>query len=543
MALGPPSRTDPTRDAEPEPEPEPEPDDADAARRSAAHGHRAWLDPPPPAFLAATVRPTHHSRLLATAALLLVPVLVAFTGGAAGAAVPPTDAPPGTWRGQVEAWVGTQAYPALLGRPAPSGDRRYHAHQAVLTSPGHVARALAGSPEARRLQAGWAYEQGLARPSSDADRRWWATRLASGWTHDRMVAHLLGSPEASARRPADPAWVAWAYQQALGRGVDAPGSAFWVARLGSGTPRWVLARQVLATPEARRRTVTAIYLAVLGRAPGATERDRGVATLAAAGGNPQRLRAEVVAALAPGGLRVAVAGDSVAFSLTEKAVGQALPAVVTGAGQRPRLGGRLACGVISARAGYDLPPGATYFPDHTGWGLPGDGLCPQEVSRIERAMLDWGAQVVIWPIGAWEGTAVRRPDGTVLPARSPALRSELAAEMVRRIDIWTARTVRKVVLPEWACVGRQTPADLRSTTHVRWVRSILDEVVARRPAVAVIAATPPELCVGGDPEGLPTPAGSAAREGAFHWAEGPRGAAWGWRTWFAPAVADLPSGP
>lgn len=474
-------------------------------------------------------------------ALALAVALVTFglPDVGARAAVPPTDAPADTWRGRVEAWLGTHAFPALLGRAGSGSDRRYHADRAVRTSPAQVARALAASTEGRRVQAGLAYEQGLARPSSAGDRAWWATQLAGTWTHDRMVAHLLGSPEMADRYPTDAAWVAWAYQQVLGRGVDPDGSAFWVARLGNGTPRWTLARQVLATPEARGRVVAAAYLAVLGRAPTGAERSRGTTTLAGTGGDPQRLRADVVATLAPGGLKVAVAGDSVGWSLTQKAVGQALPAVATGGGQRPRQGSRLACGVISVRPGYDLPPGATYFPDATGWGLPGDGRCPQEVPPIERAMLDWGAQVVIWQIGAWEGTAVRRPDGVVLPARSAALRGELAAEMVRRIDGWTARSVRKVILPEWACVGRSTPPDLRSTAQVRWVHSVIAEVAARRPTVVSLAATPPELCVGGDPEGVPTPAGSASRGGAFHWVEGPQGAAWGWRTWFAPAVADL----
>ena len=30
-----------------------------------------------------------------------------------------------------------------------------------------------------------------------------------------------------------------------------------------------------------------------------------------------------------------------------------------------------------------------------------------------------------------------------------------------------------------------------------------------------------------------------ARGDQFHWAKGPLGAAWGWRMWMAPAIADL----
>jgi hypothetical protein len=113
--------------------------------------------------------------------------------------------------------------------------------------------------------------------------------------------------------------------------------------------------------------------------------------------------------------------------------------------------------------------------------------------------------------------------------------------MVRRMDGWFARGVRKVLLPQWACVGDLSAPVFQDPGYSRFVRSILAEVVARRPAVATIAATPPQVCIGGDPTAEPSEDHRIARGDQFHWARGPQGAAWGWKMWFAPAIADLPA--
>lgn len=474
-------------------------------------------------------------------ALVALLALAGALAPTAGAAVPTTDAPADTWRGRTEAWVGTVVFPALFGRTGAPAARRTFAHQAVQGSPRAVALGLAATPEARRRQAGWAYEQGLARPASAADRTYWAGRLASGWSHDRMVSHLLGSAEASRRFPANVEWIGWAYQQALGRTPDAAGVAYWDQRLRDGTPRSFAARQILAAGEARQRVVTATWSELFGRAPGSGERTWAQSLLRGSGGDPQALRAEAVTPLAPAGYRVGVVGDSVGFDLVFRAAGQPLPAVVTGGGRRPQSASRLACGVLSDRAGYRWPrdPQLATSPPGAAWGAPSDGRCPEELARLEDILLDAGPDVLVWAIGAWEWTRVMRPDGTIIAERSTAMREEVATAMVRRIDGWTARGVQRVVLPEWACVGHDSAPIFRHPGYTRFVRSILAEVVRRRPGVAIMAATPPEVCVDGNPEGQPTAAHRAARGDQFHWATGSGGAAWGWRTWFAPAIADL----
>jgi hypothetical protein len=111
--------------------------------------------------------------------------------------------------------------------------------------------------------------------------------------------------------------------------------------------------------------------------------------------------------------------------------------------------------------------------------------------------------------------------------------------MVRRIDGWVARgSVKRVLFPEWACVGNLSRAEMR-VPHTRFIRTVLDRVVAARPNVAAIAATPPEVCVGGDPTAAPTAAHRVARGDQYHWIDGAGGAAWGWKNWFSPAIADL----
>lgn len=457
-------------------------------------------------------------------------------------ALPAAEVPASTWRGQAEAWVKARLFPAVLGRIGTGHDGTTWGQRAITDSPAQVALLIATTPEARARMAGWAYQQGLQRTASAADKQWWAERMGSGgWTYDQVLAHLLASPEHTASYPADRAWLTFLYREILGRSPDAGGLAQWEGVLRRPVARHVVARQFLSAPESRDVVTTFTYSDALGRAPTAAERTRARAVLTAFRGDQQRLRAEIATLLGPSGYRVGVAGDSVAFDLERQSRGQPLPAVVTGGGQRPVGAARMACSVLSTRAGYRYPvrPDLALTDPRGGWGLPSDGKCPDEVPHLDRAMLDARPHVVIWPIGAWEWTPVRRPDGVVVPARSAALRGELATEMVRRIDTWRARGVTKVVLPEWACVGTRSMAEVRTTEYVTFIRSVLDEVAARRPGVAVVAATPPAVCAGGVPTGAMTPAHRTARGDQFHWAAGRGGAAWGWRAWFAPAVADL----
>ncbi len=363
---------------------------------------------------------------------------------------PPTvNAPADTYRGRTEAWVRTRAFPALVDRAATDADARFWADRAVRSSPAAVAVHIGTSLDGRGVQVGMAYRQVLDRDPSDADRRFWADRLIGGWSHDRLVAFLLSSPEQARRFPADPDWVSFAFDRVLGRTATSADRTWWAGQVASSDRNWV-ARRILAAGEARGLAADGIYLAVRGRAPTAGERTVASARLRDTAGDLMRVRAEVVAPLAPAGYRVGVVGDSVGFDLVFRAQGESLPATVMGTGaQRPVGSGRLGCAVLSDRSGYRWPrdPQLATSPSGADWGEPADGRCDIETPLLEDALLDTRPQVIVWQVGSWEWTRVMRPNGTVIGAITAEMREEVATAMVRRMDGWVARGVRKVVLP------------------------------------------------------------------------------------------------
>ena len=102
-----------------------------------------------------------------------------------------------------------------------------------------------------------AYQQVLGRDADPAGSTYWAQRLALGLTRTALIANLLNSGEAYARGGSTPAgFVDLVYSVLLGRPADAAGRAHWVAALDGGVARWVMARAILGSTEARRLRVT-----------------------------------------------------------------------------------------------------------------------------------------------------------------------------------------------------------------------------------------------------------------------------------------------
>lgn len=426
-----------------------------------------------------------------------------------------------------------ELFPAVLDRAATPAEARRWGDQVVRGTPIAEAVALAESSESRRHQVALAYDTAFGRVAAPSERDGWAGQLAGAWSHDRLLSHLFASEEQTRRTPGAAQWVDWTFGRLLGRAPDAASRTHFTDQLARGASRATVARGLIGSTEARRRQATLTLTEVLGRSPSAEEQAFAETVLRQSGGDVMALRAVTTAgAEAPAGHLVGVAGDSIGFDLAFRANNQPLPTVVAG-GRQPTTGAVIGCGVLS-------PLGWRWRNANGHWQLAAGGVCPASVASHEQTMLDRGVRVVVWPIGAWEWSDVMRPGGEVVPARSPAMREALASAMVTRIDAWTAGSVRKVVLPEWACPGPEAPDHLRRPDQRRFIRSVLDEVVRRRPKVAVIPATPPQVCVGGDPEAAPTREHRVARRQQFHWGDGPDGAAWGWRNWFAPAIADLP---
>ncbi len=421
------------------------------------------------------------------------------------------------------------AYPWILGRRGSPQAVVAWADQVIRRTPLDVGRTLARSPEGRRRTAAAHLRRLLGRQPSPSSIASWGDWLEAR-SLDHMDAALAGSAELRGRDPDDGAWLDHVAPAVLGRPAEAGERRSVLDALAAGATRADLARLLVASDAGRRFGVAEAYRGIGLTPPGGSVGDARAVQLAALAGDEGRLRAQLAAERAPSRVRTAVVGDSVGFDLYYRAGGRTLPTSVL----LPVGGaGRIGCAVLSTDPQY-LVLGSS------GFARPGDGHCATEVPAVEADVMSRGVEVVIWQIGGWETKTFRDGRGRVLRARSADLRDALVAEVLRRIDGWTARGVRWVLLPEWACVGPASDAAHRDPAFTTFVRSVLDRVVAARRATAAIAPTPPQVCVGGDPRGVATREHRIARDQAFHWIDGPSGAAWGWSQWFAPAVADLP---
>lgn len=239
----------------------------------------------------------------------------------------------------------------------------------------------------------------------------------------------------------------------------------------------------------------------------------------------QRRASAVVASLQrdgalPGPVRLGVAGDSVAFTLVFNRGGPIGP-VATDHG-----GARIGCGVLHARNWLRQRPDGT-------WARAADGTCSRAIS--DELAAAGRSDVMLWVAGSWEFDALRTPGGTVVPARSAAMARALSDEKVARIDSWTARGVRRVVLADWGCPGSQAPRVLRDPAYRRWFRGVIDDVARRRPSVASVTVAPREIC---SPDGWVTATADRLRVD-HHWPTTEAGR-WGWSVWYSHALADLP---
>jgi hypothetical protein len=225
----------------------------------------------------------------------------------------------------------------------------------------------------------------------------------------------------------------------------------------------------------------------------------------------------------PPPMRLGIAGDSVAFSLAFHR-GGAIGPVSSDNG-----GARIGCGVMHARNWLRQRADGT-------WVRAADGRCDETIANELNAASK--SDVMLWIAGSWEFDALRSPGGTVVAARSDRMAQVLANEMVSRIDSWTARGVRRVVLADWGCPGSGAPVALREPAYRQWFRGVIDEVARRRPAVASVTVAPREVC---SPEGWVTSTADRLR-GDHHWPSAQAGR-WGWSVWYSPALADLPLPP
>ncbi|GIG29934.1 DUF4214 domain-containing protein [Cellulomonas marina] len=213
-------------------------------------------------------------------------------------------------RGTMQYWTGagensrftnrTVTLPRVLGHrdvayTACPGDRGYATLAAIRSAAAGYAPGTTTSDAASLVKA--LYTDLLDRPAEAGGVTSWSSLLVQGTSSADLVGVLTSSTEYRTLR------VREAYEQVLGRSPDAGGAAGWVAAIAAGRLTVDdVQRLFYESPEFYQAAgatdaafVTRVYEVMLGRAPGAAERDFWVARIAA--GNRGQVAAGVWASL------------------------------------------------------------------------------------------------------------------------------------------------------------------------------------------------------------------------------------------------------
>jgi len=112
----------------------------------------------------------------------------------------------------------------------------------------------------------------LRRVPDPGGRSYWIGALRNGRSLRVFRAQLFGSNEYFTKAGGtNAAFVARAYEDVLGRTPDPSGQAYWTTKANNGTERGQIARQFLASAEAKRTIVRDQFLRFLDRQPTANE--------------------------------------------------------------------------------------------------------------------------------------------------------------------------------------------------------------------------------------------------------------------------------
>ncbi len=234
------------------------------------------------------------------------------------------------------------------------------------------------------------------------------------------------------------------------------------------------------------------------------------------GEQPLPLPEQTTTTAAPQRLRLAVFGDSVAFSST----------FVSGPLQLHP-------------AGIEIADGRGFIGC---WLLSGDGwkayedtvlkrphpLCAKQREAEQLALSahpDW----VVHFAGGWEGTTFIDPSGVRHRPQTPAVRQAILEELIQRGTEANAAGAR-IAWPVWACPGPESPLWF-ADGYAGWFNQILREASVAVPGSIVIEATD-RVCVNADPDGVPTEEKDIAWGREHH----PHDGAWLWQVWIGPAL-------
>jgi hypothetical protein len=148
------------------------------------------------------------------------------------------------------------------------------------TTRADVASSVIYTDEYRGLDVDRSFEDFLRRKADSSGRTYWISSLRNGKSLRQFRAQLLGSNEYFTKAGStNAAFVRKAYNDVLGRDPDPSGLAYWTNKADSGTERGLIARQFLASTEARRNIVKNQFLRFIDRYPTSNEADTWVSTL------------------------------------------------------------------------------------------------------------------------------------------------------------------------------------------------------------------------------------------------------------------------
>ena len=157
-------------------------------------------------------------------------------------------------------------YSVTLGRHADQDGLSYFTLQLLrgMSQQAFVSYMLS-TPEHLASEINSSYLTILGRTADAGGLNYFEGLLGSGVSINTINAALLTSPEFQAKFASNQAFVQGLYQTVLGRTPTASDLSFWTGQLAGGTPRMVIAQQILNSSESIADDIRLDYVNILGR--------------------------------------------------------------------------------------------------------------------------------------------------------------------------------------------------------------------------------------------------------------------------------------
>ncbi len=231
-----------------------------------------------------TPRPVEMARAalvaVAVATALLLSAVVSATP--AGAAVREDGAAPSTGAAgftgaasSANARFVVDGYRQLLGRTADEAGVDFHLDR--LIAGGDRTRhaftyAMLFGTEGSRQEVKRAYDDLLGRPVDAAGDAYWTAHLQGRGVLDLRVLLMASDEYRNRAGGTDSTWLEALYHDILGRPSDEAGRRYWLALTEAGVARPLIVAGIYLSDEALGRRADTYYLEALGRHPGEAER-------------------------------------------------------------------------------------------------------------------------------------------------------------------------------------------------------------------------------------------------------------------------------